>query len=277
MSVRDHGLLACVLDDHAFDPTYDWTLDPEVGAHGDADGTSLRLRHYHQHLWSGRPLAGCPGGQGLILGAAEYGLIDSALSKDFFGNGEGLYLASDRAMATWWNWSEPVTRTLLADPGLYGRVLAANPVLDNLGGIVMWPRRALGGPSINQARGSARKATIADRLDLTVECIRRYYDGECDSDRNPLGPDFVRYERFFDLFADFGGYVDFWLLQDLLTEDGNGVALFLGAKSRTYDFAVSSPYPDSVRAYDEYLTKAQEFVLRRNARMSALWREFALG
>lgn len=262
----------CVFDDHDFDPTYDWTLDPEVGVDGDPDKSSLRMRHYHQHLWSQRPMAGGAGERGLRLGGAEYGLLDSALGDDFFGNGEGLYLASDRAIATWWNWStEASIQALLADSGLRTRVLQANRVLDNMGGIVMWPRRAINGPSINQARGFDRKATIADRLDLTLECVRRYYGGVLDDMSNPLGADFLRYQRFFELFGDFEGFVDFWLLQDLVTDDGEGVLLFLGTESGAYDFAASSPFPASVTEYDEYLNNAQVFVLERNARLSALW------
>ena len=67
--------------------------------------------------------------------------------------------------------------------------------------------------TINGARGMSAK--IADRFDLTLECIRRHYAGE----ESPLSDVFERYGDFFELFVDFKRYVDFFLLQDLVTAD----------------------------------------------------------
>ena len=63
------------------------------------------------------------------------------------------------------------------------------------------------------ARGWTR--AIADRMDLTPS-IRRHYLGD---PVTPLGETLGRYREFFDLFDDFRGYVDFFLLQDLVTDD----------------------------------------------------------
>lgn len=49
---------------------------------------------------------------------------------------------------------------------------------------------------------------ITDRIDLTLECIRRHYQAE----DSPRGEVLARYGDFFALFEDFRGYVDFWLL-----------------------------------------------------------------
>ena len=57
--------------------------------------------------------------------------------------------------------------------------------------------------------------TIAGRFDLTLECIRRHYKGQ----PSPLGETLARYRDFFDLFKSFDGYVEFFLLQDLVTID----------------------------------------------------------
>ena len=51
--------------------------------------------------------------------------------------------------------------------------------------------------TINGARGMSAK--IADRFDLTLECIRRHYAGE----ESPLSDVFERYGDFFELFVDF--------------------------------------------------------------------------
>lgn len=63
--------------------------------------------------------------------------------------------------------------------------------------------------SINQARGI--NSRIRDRFDLTLESIRRHYLGTV----NPLADVLARHSDFFDLFGDFRGYVDHFLLNDL--------------------------------------------------------------
>lgn len=68
---------------------------------------------------------------------------------------------------------------------------------------------------INSARGFT--PSTADRLDATLECIRRHYSGE---PSNKLGEVLERYSDFFALFKDFDGYVEFFLLQDLINEEG---------------------------------------------------------
>ena len=67
--------------------------------------------------------------------------------------------------------------------------------------------------SMNQNKGTNRK--ISDRWDLTLECIRRYYNGE----ESPLYKTINRDKEFYDLFVDFKGYVDFFFLQDCVSED----------------------------------------------------------
>lgn len=66
--------------------------------------------------------------------------------------------------------------------------------------------------TINGARGMTLK--IADRMDLTLEAIRRHYLG----DKSPLTDVLDRYADFFELFVNFEGYVDFWLLNDLVDD-----------------------------------------------------------
>ena len=71
-------------------------------------------------------------------------------------------------------------------------------LLDTIGGIVIWPSTKINGfQTINGVRGFNRQ--IVDRLDLTIECIRRFYLGES----SPLYDTFARYNDFFQLFDDF--------------------------------------------------------------------------
>lgn len=252
---------------YPFDPTAPW----DDCGDNDPDSHSDRLRYYHQRLWSHRPLAGRPDGRTLVLEPSGHGLIDTGLGEAFFGFGEGLFLSSDRVMATWWNWSD--TASLLADEALRERVLAANLVLDNMGGIMMFPGWQIDGhQTMNQARGFGQKGRIADRMDLTLECIRLAYVDVFEWELNPLGPTIERYWEFFTLFGSFSGYVEFWMLQDLVTGDGTRVRFLMeGDLPDGWDFSTRSPLPASVEQYDEYLRNAVDFVVRRNARMVDAW------
>lgn len=251
--------------DLTFEPTREWD---DCGSE-DPDSHSPRLRAYHQRLWSNRPLVGLDGDARWALQPLDTGLIDTALPMTFFGLEEGLFLKSDRVMPTWWNWSD--TEPFRSDQPLLDRILASNPVLDNMGGTMLWPGRQVGGQTLNQARGFSQKATIGDRMDLTLECIRRAYEGTFAWDDNPLGPTLKNYWQFFELFGDFPGYVHFWMLPDLLSEDGRHVRSFMGGVLSDRDFPAQDPLPGSVEDYDTYLLNAQAFVLSRNDRMSQAW------
>ena len=125
-----------------------------------------------------------------------------------------------------------------------------------IGGFIIFPgNRVDDQQTINQARGTHPK--IGDRFDLTLECIRRYYAGE----DSPLAETLRLYPEFFALFRDFPGYCEFFLLQDLLTEDG-GVKFLL-----EFDEFESVPWPTSVAQYASHRDAAMTFVGARNRRI----------
>src|SRR5690606_1239838 len=85
-----------------------------------------------------------------------------------------------------------------------------------IGGMIIWPANQIDRKwTMNQARGCNWRR-IGDRLDLTLEAIRRHYAGEGTS---PLAKVIDRYGTYFELFGDFAGFVDFFLLDDLVTEN----------------------------------------------------------
>jgi hypothetical protein len=130
---------------------------------------------------------------------------------------------------------------------------------DTIGGIVIWPSNQIDGlPTINAGRGFNSK--IADRLDLTIECIRRYYLG-LDS---PLYETLKRYSSFFSLFEDFKGYIDFFLLQDAVSHDYLSVKI-----APPFDNFVSSPIPHTAEEYASYMKKTTTFLMARNQRIAA--------
>jgi hypothetical protein len=97
-------------------------------------------------------------------------------------------------------------------------------------------------------------------MDLTLECIRRHYLGE----KSPLGETLLRYRGFFALFGDFRGYVDFFLLRDLVRDDGAGVAFFT-----PFDGFASTAVPQDVETYRRFMERSMAFVHARNERMAA--------
>jgi hypothetical protein len=112
--------------------------------------------------------------------------------------------------------------------------------------------------TINGARGFHPK--IADRPDLTLRCIRRHYPREW----NPLVDTLGWYADFFALFEDFGGYVDFFLLQDLVEDDGRTSRFF-------HPFAdFSAPaVPGNIDDYLSYLRASNAFIHARNRKIVA--------
>jgi hypothetical protein len=119
----------------------------------------------------------------------------------------------------------------------------------------LFPGRQEGGLTINQARGFNRK--ISDRMDLTLECIRRHYLRQ----PNPIASTLDRYSSFFSLFREFEGYVDFFLLEDLV--DKGKVKFYL-----PFDDFSGSPVPTSVDEYQRYMANTIEFLVARKDRIS---------
>jgi hypothetical protein len=226
-----------------FDPTFDFRA--EAGGE-DPDSTSPTLKAYHKLLWS-KPL---PSGDPFDLDDTKPGDYLHHLSA----RGE-FTLTSDSAVQTW---SRPGKW-----PEMQG-VIAQIPeqekerfltVAHQIGGKVMFPVDSK--PTVNQARGMNKQ--IADRFDLTLECIRLHYLGET----SPLAEALDRYVSFFTLFEDFKGYTDFFLLQDLVSDDSSAVKFLMPFA----DFG-ASPLPDSVEEYQHYRENAIRFVKGRNRRMA---------
>jgi len=126
-----------------------------------------------------------------------------------------------------------------------------------IGGMMIFPANRVDGKhTINVMRGFTRQ--IADRFDLTLECIRRHYLGQS----SPLGETLLRYRDFFALFDDFSGYVDFFVLQDLVADDRSTVNFFM-----PFDDFNSPSTPKDRDAYEEYRRRSIGFVEVRNRRI----------
>lgn len=225
-----------------FDPTFDFRAD---AGGGDPDSTSPTLRAYHKLLWS-KPL---PSGDPFDLDDTTPPYLHhlSAARGEF-------YLTSDSAMPTWIRWQRmaDVIRLIPESEREQFRTVA-----NQIGGKMLFPGRQIDDKqTINQERGS--NPQIADRLDLTMECIRLHYLEET----SPLAEVLIRYRDFFDLFEDFKGYTDFFLLQDLLSEDASTVKHLM-----PFDGFKTPPLPKTIEEYQGYRRNGIRFVETRNRRM----------
>ncbi|WP_241978346.1 hypothetical protein [Cryobacterium sp. Hz9] len=100
---------------------------------------------------------------------------------------------------------------------------------------------------------------IRDRFDLTLECMRRHYEGA----PSPLEETLLRYAGFFRLFEDFQGYVDFFFLQDLVSYDYATVEFFT-----PFDNFTTPAMPGNLAAYEHYRAQTVGFVQARNGQIA---------
>lgn len=209
----------------------------------DPDLHSPMMKRHHQLMWS-KPL---PNGHLLTLNEEpghylvhRSGLGDFSLSSDTISNS----LRHQKGMA------EIISQVSSHELDAF-QALGATA-----GAVTLFPGKKVdGGLTINVARGFIK--SIGDRFDLTLECIRRHYAGA----QSPLSSTFDRYSSFFELFEDFDGYVNFFLLQDLL--DGNSIRFFLpfdGSFSRQAN-------PISLDEYQRYMKATMDFVEARSQRI----------
>ncbi len=124
-----------------------------------------------------------------------------------------------------------------------------------IGGHIIFPAHKKGGLTINQARGVSR--IICDRFDLTLECIRRFYQKK----QSPLYNTLMRYSDFFDLFVDFKGYINFFMLQDFVDEKEQ--VKF----SLPFDNFKCSSLPQNIDEYKHYKVHTISLINSRNERI----------
>lgn len=226
---------------------------------GDPDQTCERLYLWHQALCA-RPVDGVGQFKVEVTYDYAYGL---RLCTE---NGAAFRLGSDGIIPTWSTpgWTCRFTPQLVAeieqDKDDFFRLAST------IGGYVLFPRNGKGqtGQTINQARGV--HGQIADRFDLTLECIRRHYlDPKLES---PLAHRLNYYGDFFALFGDFDSYVRFFLLDDLVTPDRDGVWSLLNGEVVT-DFPLPA-YATTPRDYATFRENSIRLVRSRNERILKL-------
>jgi|TARA_B110000444_G_scaffold82304_1_gene77831 hypothetical protein len=219
----------------------------------DPDSYSPTLRSYHMFLWS-KPLPN----------KVNFALNDKTSKLLHHQSDLGEFFLS----------SDSIGHTYGGGPTGY-KVKSVSHILDQvapdeierffnvcctIGAYIIFPSKRIDNkPTINGARGLNHK--IKDRFDLTLECIRRYYKNE----DSPLKDTLSRYSKFFNLFESFQGYVDFFLLQDLVLKDYSEIKFWL-----PFNNFHNSPLPTSVDEYIFYSKNVTNFVIARNQRIQNL-------
>jgi hypothetical protein len=228
------------------DVSLDFRTDTAAGRDPDTFSSTLGL--CHRLLWS-KPL---PNGKHFDLTTSKppvYLHHHSDLGE--------FWLSSDSVIHTYTSWRS--TRSIIEQiPEAENE--AFRTIAYTIGAMMVWPaNRVDGKQTINGARGFIR--SVSDRFDLTVECVRRYYL----SQPSPLETTFTRYRDFFALFVDFRGFVDFFLLQDIVNDDCSTVTFFM-----PFDDFKTPSVPRDLPTYLTYRRLSIEFVHARNERISRL-------
>jgi len=230
------------------DITFDFRSDTPNNK--DPDTYSPMLRGYHKLLWS-KPL---PSG---VVFELEY-----TTSPPYYLHHQsrmGKFVLSSDAVVPSFTRETRCAHIIKKMPP--EELDAFNSIGYTMGGMMIFPANRIDGKmTINGHRGFS--ARIKDRFDLTVECIRRYYRNE-PSLLSPLSDTLTRYADFFDLFGDFRGYVEFFLLQDIVTEDCSAVKFFMPFDEQF----IVWPFPASIEDYKAYQRLAVEFIQARNQRI----------
>jgi len=217
------------------DVIYDVRIDSKGK---DPDSHSRILKEYHRLLWS-KPL---PNGDVMQLD----------IDKNTLRWGD-FWFGCDSITASFLHWRFPLKECVENSiPNFSEFKESYLHRTYTIGGSIIFPLQKW---SMNQARGCSMR--ICDRWDLTLECIRRFYAGE----PTPLDSALKKSRVFFELFVDFKGYVDFFLLQDCVDEKYN-VKFWL----KTPLFS-TMPMPKTMDEYMRWIDSQLDFVTKRNARI----------
>jgi hypothetical protein len=232
--------------DTNFDFTTD-TLNYWEGADVDPDNASPTLQRYQKLLWSKK----LPNGENMVLseGSGSHYLY----WKNFrFGSDSIINMYTHHKNVYIQNLLQEVKKTVTHYDEFIENYIKKGYTI---GGELIFPKNGI--HSINSRRGTNK--LIRDRFDLTMECIRRFYKNEA----SPLSETLNGNKSFFDLFVNFKGYIDYFLLQDMVSQDYSAINCFLGTAEFDRD-----PYPKDTTEWHILYNQQMQFLEKRNKRIS---------
>ena len=210
----------------------------------DPDSYSPTLRKYHQKLWSKK----LPNGISFDLTLEHPRVL-------YHSSELGEFILSSDAIGHTYKGVKRMSH--IVDQLPVDELDTFFNLCTTIGGFILFPSKQIDRKmTINASRGINHK--IQDRFDLTLECIRRFYSQE----KSPLTDTFERYHAFFKLFGDFQGYTEFFLLEDLVSDNFQKINFWHPFSS--FD---NSPLPKDFTEYLSFKSKVEEFVTNRNNRI----------
>lgn len=219
-----------------------WANNDGLGSgSSDPDSRSRTLRVYHSIVWSkrlpnGETMCLVPDGRHHYLKWGDMGFSSDSITSSFrYRRNRPLVEEVMKAVPDYKAFVEDYLRRLYT-----------------IGGTIIYPD---GMNNFNISRGCNPR--IKDRWDLSLECIRRHYE----SIESPLTKVMERDRKYYDLFIDFKGYVDFFFLQDCVDENYN-VKFWLDTP-----LFETNPIPKTVEEYLGWINSMLEFVEKRNHRI----------
>jgi hypothetical protein len=233
------------------DVNFDFTSDTpdyrdDLKTRKDPDIWSPTLRKYQQILYSKK----LPNGEVFELQPGENPEYNYLYWKNFrFGSDSIINTYTQHEKMQWL--MTDVKDSVKDFAHLQEKYLRENYTI---GGELLFSKRR---QSINQCRGT--NPNIKDRFDLTLECIRRYYENQ----DSPLSKVLQNDADFFQLFNNFKGYVDFFYLNDLVSEDYSNIKYYL-----EFDNFNRNPLPQTVDEWLRLYNSQMEFLRARNKRIN---------
>lgn len=226
------------------------TIDIKYDVRKDSDGLdpdkySNTLKFYHKKLWS------------KLLPNGDYFDLNDNIKDIYLHHKSDLgeyFLSSDSIIHSYSKWSRMKN---IIEEIPKEEITAFLDLACTVGGYIIFPCNRINNlPTINQERGCNKK--ICDRFDITLECIRLYFS---DKD-SPLKETLLRYYDYFKLFENFKGFCEYFLLQDLVSNDYSKINFYL-----PFNGFETNPLPSSVSEYYEYKKNNMKFIFNRNKKI----------
>lgn len=228
----------------------DFNFHTEVTEGQDPDSKSPTLKKYHKILWS-KPL---PNGRSFDL---NDGPLDLSKNYLYHKSELGYFVFGSDAITHSYRNHKKKKHIVDQIPEEVNDLFVKG---GNIASYIIFPKNRINnGQTINMARGVNR--LIDDRFDLTLECIKRFYNNL----NSPLNDTLNKYKNFFDLFESFNNYIEFFLLQDLVDFKTNTIKFYL-----TFDDFKSPPTFKTVEDYLIYKNRVLEFNEKRKRRIKSL-------
>lgn len=221
----------------------------EIPEGKDPDKYSPTLQVYHKILWS-KPL---PNGK-------KFELTENSpkIPRRLYHNSElGEFVLSSDSIGHTYRSVKIKSIKKIVDQIDDEKIKSFWSVCRSIGGYILFPAKKIDNKiTINCHRGLHPK--LIDRWDLSLECIRCFYNKK----ESPIKETLIRYSDFFNLFENFEGYVKYFHLQDMVSNDYNSIKFFLPFKDFNHP-----PLPATVDEYLTYRENLMTFIKARNKRI----------